>query len=55
MLQFPLLIPFPVSILISTGGTLFSIFIFFPSEPSDTHASLPLLAQPYAFPPELSI
>ena len=55
MLQFPYLIPFPVSILISTGGTLFSIFIFFPSEPSDTHASLPLPAQPYAFPPKLSI
>ena len=40
--------------LISTGGTPF-LYLSFPSEPSDAHAFLSLLAQPYAFPSEPSV
>ena len=43
MLQFPYFIPFSLSILISTGGTPF-LYLSFPSELSDTHAFLLLLA-----------
>jgi hypothetical protein len=54
MLQFPYFIPFSLSILISTGGTPF-LYLSFPSELSDTHAFLLLLAQPCAFSSGLSI
>jgi len=40
--------------LISTGGTPF-LYLSFPSEPSDAHAFLSLLAQPYAFLSEPSV
>src|ERR1700678_623121 len=54
LLQFPYFIPFSLSILISTGGTPF-LYLSFPSELSDTHAFLLLLAQPCAFSSRLSI
>src|ERR1700678_4280886 len=51
MLQFPYLIPFFPSILLSLSPPVEPPFLYlsFPSELSDTHAFLLLLAQPCAF------
>src|ERR1700678_1952103 len=42
LLQFPYLIPFPLSILISTGGTLFSTFLYLSSSHQNLLIHMPL-------------